>query len=66
LKHKHGHGHANAEPGKKDHAHAPQGTGIDRRLRAPEEGGKFAKVFLDATVGLPLVVGAVLERLGKK
>jgi deoxyhypusine synthase len=29
----------------------------------PEEGGKFAEVFLDATVGLPLVVGAVLERL---
>lgn len=32
----------------------------------PEEGGQFAEVFLDATVGLPLVVGAVLERLGKK
>ncbi|MGZ4839301.1 MAG: deoxyhypusine synthase family protein, partial [Terriglobales bacterium] len=32
----------------------------------PEEGGRFAEVFLDATVGLPLVVGAVLERLGKR
>ncbi|MGE0405437.1 MAG: deoxyhypusine synthase family protein, partial [Candidatus Korobacteraceae bacterium] len=32
----------------------------------PEEGGKFAEVFVDATVGLPLIVGAVLERLGKK
>lgn len=32
----------------------------------PEEGGRFAEVFLDATVGLPLIVGAVLERLGKR
>lgn len=32
----------------------------------PEEGGKFGEVFVDATVGLPLVVGAVLERLQKK
>ena len=30
----------------------------------PEEGGKFAEVFEDATVALPLVAGAVLERLG--
>lgn len=29
-----------------------------------EEGGKFAEVLDDATVALPLVVGAVLERLG--
>jgi deoxyhypusine synthase len=29
----------------------------------PEEGGKFAEIFDDATVALPLVVGAVLERL---
>jgi deoxyhypusine synthase len=29
----------------------------------PKEGGRFAEVFVDATVGLPLVVGAVLERL---
>jgi deoxyhypusine synthase len=29
----------------------------------PEEGGRFAEVFDDATVALPLVVGAVLERL---
>jgi deoxyhypusine synthase len=28
-----------------------------------EEGGRFAEVFDDATVALPLVVGAVLERL---
>lgn len=30
----------------------------------PEEGGRLAEVFDDATVALPLVVGAVLERLG--
>jgi deoxyhypusine synthase len=30
----------------------------------PEEGGQFAEVFEDATVALPLIVGAVLERLG--
>ena len=30
----------------------------------PEEGGRFADVFDDATVALPLVVGAVLERIG--
>lgn len=29
----------------------------------PEEGGRFAEVFVDATVGLPLIVAAVLERL---
>ena len=29
----------------------------------PHEGGKFAEVLEDATVALPLVVGAVLERL---
>jgi deoxyhypusine synthase len=29
----------------------------------PEEGGKFAEVLEDATVALPLIVGAVLERL---
>ena len=29
----------------------------------PEEGGRFAEVFVDATVGLPLIAGAVLERL---
>jgi len=32
----------------------------------PAEGGKFGEVFLDATVGLPLIVAAVLERLEKK
>jgi len=31
----------------------------------PEEGGKFGEVFVDATVGLPLIVAAVLERLRK-
>src|SRR5438552_3898631 len=30
----------------------------------PEEGGKFAEVFDDATVALPLIVRAVLERIG--
>jgi deoxyhypusine synthase len=30
----------------------------------PEEGGRFAEVLDDATVALPLIVGAVLERLG--
>jgi deoxyhypusine synthase len=30
----------------------------------PEEGGKFAEVFEDATVALPLVAGAVFERIG--
>jgi deoxyhypusine synthase len=29
----------------------------------PEEGGRFAEVLLDATVGLPLIAGAVLERV---
>ena len=31
----------------------------------PSEGGKFGEVFLDATVGLPIIVAAVLERLDK-
>jgi len=30
----------------------------------PEEGGQFAEVLEDATVALPLIVGAVLERIG--
>ena len=30
----------------------------------PEEGGRFAEVLEDATVALPLIAGAVLERLG--
>ncbi len=29
-----------------------------------EEGGRFAEVYTDATIALPLVAGAVLERLG--
>jgi deoxyhypusine synthase len=32
----------------------------------PAEGGRFGEVFVDATVALPLIVGAVLERLGKE
>ena len=32
----------------------------------PAEGGKFGEVFVDATVGLPLIVAAVLERLDQK
>jgi deoxyhypusine synthase len=31
----------------------------------PAEGGKFGEVFVDATVGMPLIVAAVLERLGR-
>jgi len=31
----------------------------------PAEGGRFGEVFVDATVGLPLIVAAVLERLAK-
>ena len=31
-----------------------------------EEGGRFGEVFVDATVGLPIIVAAVLERLAKK
>ena len=31
----------------------------------PAEGGRFGEVFVDATVGLPLIVAAVLERLGR-
>ncbi|HET7206082.1 MAG TPA: deoxyhypusine synthase family protein [Terriglobales bacterium] len=32
----------------------------------PSEGGMFGEVFVDATVGLPLIVAAVLERLDKE
>jgi deoxyhypusine synthase len=31
----------------------------------PSEGGKFGEVFVDATVGLPIIVASVLERLDK-
>ena len=31
----------------------------------PSEGGKFGEVFVDATVGLPIIVAAVTERLDK-
>jgi deoxyhypusine synthase len=32
----------------------------------PHEGGRFGEVFIDATVGLPVMVAALFERLGKK
>ena len=32
----------------------------------PNEGGRFGEVFVDATVGLPVMVAALLERLGNK
>jgi deoxyhypusine synthase len=31
----------------------------------PAEGGRFGEVFVDATVGLPIIVAAVMERLDK-
>jgi deoxyhypusine synthase len=31
----------------------------------PAEGGRFGEVFVDATVGLPLIVAAVVERMEK-
>jgi len=31
----------------------------------PSEGGKFGEVFVDATVGLPIIVAAVIERLDR-
>jgi deoxyhypusine synthase len=31
----------------------------------PAEGGRFGEVFIDATVGLPIMCAAVFERLGK-
>ena len=31
----------------------------------PAEGGRFGEVFVDATIGLPLIVAALFERLGK-
>jgi deoxyhypusine synthase len=31
----------------------------------PHEGGRFGEVFVDATVGLPIMVAALLERLGR-
>src|SRR6202048_130829 len=41
-------------------------TGADSwgKFGSPEEGGQLAEVFEDATVALPLVVGAVLQRIG--
>jgi deoxyhypusine synthase len=32
----------------------------------PEEGGRFGEVFLDATVGLPIMCAALFERLGRE
>lgn len=37
----------------------------DTKLVCANEGGKFAEVFVDATVAIPLMVAALLERLGK-
>jgi deoxyhypusine synthase len=31
----------------------------------PDEGGRFGEVFIDATVGLPVMCAALFERLGK-
>ena len=31
----------------------------------PEEGGRFGEVFVDATVGLPIMCAALFERLGR-
>ena len=31
----------------------------------PDEGGKFGEVFVDATVGLPIMCAALFERLGR-
>jgi deoxyhypusine synthase len=45
-------------------AGSPDDAVSRRRFVPPAEGGKFGEVFLDATVGLPLIVAAVLERLG--
>ena len=36
------------------------------QVRAAGEGGQFGEVFVDATVALPIMVAAVLERLEKK
>ncbi|KYG04916.1 deoxyhypusine synthase [Sorangium cellulosum] len=35
------------------------------KFTAPQEGGRFAEVYADATVAWPLLVRALLERLGK-
>jgi deoxyhypusine synthase len=32
----------------------------------PAEGGKFGEVFVDATVGMPIMIAALFERLGRK
>jgi deoxyhypusine synthase len=46
---------------------SPYSEGISwGKFVPPEEGGRFGEVFVDATVGLPIIVAAVLERLGKK
>ncbi|MDI6778122.1 MAG: deoxyhypusine synthase family protein [Patescibacteria group bacterium] len=36
------------------------------KMVPPEEGGKFAEVFCDATIAWPLILKAVMERLDKK
>ena len=35
------------------------------KFTPPHEGGRWAEVYADATIALPLIVKAVLERLGK-
>ncbi len=46
----------------------PDGTSVDlnaaRQFVPASEGGRFGEAFLDATVGLPLIVAAVLARIG--
>lgn len=36
------------------------------KFAPPDEGGRFAEVYADATIAWPLVAGAVLERMGAK
>ncbi len=44
---------------------SPYSEGISwGKFVPPAEGGRFGEVFVDATIGLPLIVAAVLERLG--
>jgi deoxyhypusine synthase len=45
---------------------SPYSEGISwGKFVPPAEGGRFGEAFVDATVGLPLIVAAVLERLKK-
>ena len=40
-------------------------AGLFASLMFAAEGGKFGEVFVDATVGLPIMCAALFERLGK-